>query len=56
LSRTSSATVRNDPIEKEEPSRTASLFDVPASPATTAAKSDEEEEILVEAAEDEPTD
>jgi PRTRC genetic system protein E len=33
---------------KEEPSRTASLFDAPASPATTEAESDEEEEILAE--------
>jgi hypothetical protein len=41
---------------KEEPSRTASLFDAPAPPATTEAESDEEEEILAEAAEDEPTD
>ena len=35
---------------KEEPSRTASLFDVPAPPAT---ESDEEEEILAESVEDE---
>jgi PRTRC genetic system protein E len=33
---------------KEEPSRTASLFDAPASPATATAESDEEEEILAE--------
>jgi PRTRC genetic system protein E len=37
---------------KEEPSRTASLFDTPASPATTATESDEEEEILAEAFEE----
>ena len=41
---------------KEEPSRTASLFDTPAPPATMATESDEEEEILTETAEDEPTD
>jgi PRTRC genetic system protein E len=41
---------------KEEPSRTASLFDAPAPPATTATESDEEEDILAETAEDEPTD
>ena len=35
---------------KEEPSRTASLFDAPAPPAT---ESDEEEEILAESVEDE---
>ncbi|HMG84624.1 MAG TPA: PRTRC system protein E [Terracidiphilus sp.] len=40
---------------KEEPSRTANLFDSPA-PATMATELDEEEEILSEAAEDEPTD
>jgi PRTRC genetic system protein E len=41
---------------KEEPSRTASLFDVPAPPATTATtaiESDEEDEILAESIEDE---
>ena len=41
---------------KEEPSRTASLFDAPAPPATTATtetQSDEEEEILAESIEDE---
>jgi PRTRC genetic system protein E len=38
---------------KEEPSRTASLFDAPAPPATTATESDEEEEILAESVEDE---
>jgi PRTRC genetic system protein E len=38
---------------KEEPSRTASLFDAPAPPATTAIESDEEEEILAESIEDE---
>jgi hypothetical protein len=37
---------------KEEPSRTASLFDAPAQPATTATESDEEEEILAESVED----
>ena len=41
---------------KEEPSRTASLFDALAPPATTEAESDEEEEILAEATEDEPVD
>ena len=41
---------------KDEPSRTASLFDVPAPPATTATESDEEDEILAEAAEDELAD
>ena len=41
---------------KEEPSRAASLFDAPPSPAPTATESDEEEEILGEAAEDEPAD
>jgi PRTRC genetic system protein E len=41
---------------KHEASRTASLFDAPASPATTATESDEEEENLVETAEDEPSD
>jgi hypothetical protein len=40
---------------KEEPSRTASLFDASAPPATTATESDEEEKILAEAAEDETT-
>lgn len=40
---------------KEEPSRTASLFDAPAPPATTETESDQEEEILTETAEDEPT-
>jgi PRTRC genetic system protein E len=38
---------------KEEPSRTSSLFDAPAPPATTATESDEEEEILAESADDE---
>jgi len=38
---------------KEESSRTASLFDAPAPPATTAIESDEEEEILAESIEDE---
>ena len=41
---------------KEEPSRTASLFDAPAPPTTTTSESDEDEEILAEAAEDELTD
>ncbi len=41
---------------KEEPSRTASLFDAPAQPATTETESDEEEDILAETAEDEPSD
>jgi PRTRC genetic system protein E len=44
---------------KDEPSRTASLFDAPAPPATTATsatESDEEDEILAEAAEVELTD
>jgi PRTRC genetic system protein E len=41
---------------KEEPSRTASLFDTPASSATTATESDEEEEILAEALEEGHTD
>ena len=41
---------------KEEPSRTASLFEAPAPPATTEAESDGEEEILAEATEDEPVD
>jgi PRTRC genetic system protein E len=40
---------------KEEPSRTASLFDAPA-PATMATELDDEEEIIADAAEDEPTD
>ena len=38
---------------KEEPSRTASLFDAPAPPATTETESDEEEENLAESIEDE---
>ena len=38
---------------KEEPSRTASLFDAPAPTATTATESDEKEEILAESIEDE---
>lgn len=38
---------------KEEPSRTASLFDAPAPPAATATESDEEEEILAESVEGE---
>jgi PRTRC genetic system protein E len=38
---------------KEEPSRAASLFDAPA---TTEAESDEGEELLAEATEDEPVD
>jgi len=38
---------------KEELSRTASLFDAPAPPATTATESDEEEEILAESVEGE---
>jgi PRTRC genetic system protein E len=33
---------------KEEPARTSSLFDMPVSPVTTEAESDEEEEILRE--------
>ena len=44
---------------KEEPSRTASLFDAPAPPATTATsgtQSDEEDEILAESIEDEESD
>jgi hypothetical protein len=41
---------------KEEPSRTASLFDAPGSSATTATEPDEDEEILAEAADDEPVD
>jgi hypothetical protein len=44
---------------KEEPSRTASLFDAAAPPATTsttATESDEEEEILAASTEDEPVD
>jgi len=44
---------------KEEPSRTASLFDVPAPPATTATtatESDQEDEILAESIEDEQSD
>ena len=41
---------------KEEPSRMASLFDAPSSPATTAAESDEEEEILAETADEGHTD
>jgi PRTRC genetic system protein E len=35
---------------KEEPSRTASLFDAPASPATMATEPDEEGEMLAESA------
>jgi PRTRC genetic system protein E len=38
---------------KEEPSRTASLFDATAPPATTATESDEEEAILADALEEE---
>ena len=38
---------------KHELSRAASLFDAPMSPAITATESDEEEEILAEAVEDE---
>lgn len=38
---------------KEEPSRTASLFDAPAPPATLGTEADEEEEILAESTEDE---
>ena len=42
---------------KDEPWRAASLFDAPRSAATTTVNElDEEEEILAEAAEDEPTD
>lgn len=44
---------------KDEPSRTASLFDAPAPPATTATsatESNEEDEILAESTEDEPED
>lgn len=41
---------------KEEHSKTASLFDVPASPATTEAESDEEEEILREIEEEDQLD
>jgi len=42
---------------KDEPSRTASLFDTPAPPAITATESDEEEEeVLVEADEGRRTD
>ena len=41
---------------KEEPSRKASLFDAPSPSATTTIESDEEEEILAEAAEDELAD
>ena len=40
----------------EVPSRMASLFDAPAPLSTTEAESDEEEEILAEATEDEPLD
>jgi PRTRC genetic system protein E len=38
---------------KEEPSRTASLFDAPSPPATTVTESDEEEKILADALEEE---
>ena len=41
---------------KVEPSRTASLFDAPAPPATTAIESDDEEEFLAEAGDHEPMD
>jgi len=41
---------------KEEPSRTASLFDAPASPAPTTSESDEEEEILAETTDESHTD
>jgi PRTRC genetic system protein E len=41
---------------KGESSRTASLFDAPASPSTTTTESDEEGEILAEAAEEVHTD
>jgi PRTRC genetic system protein E len=38
---------------KEEPSRTASLFDAPTPPATMAIESDEEEETLADALQEE---
>ena len=44
---------------KQEPARNASLFDIeptPASASLPASEADEDEEILAEAAEDEPTD
>jgi PRTRC genetic system protein E len=41
---------------KEEPSKTASLFDVPAQPARTEAESDEEDEILREIEEEDQVD
>ena len=44
---------------KQEPARNASLFDIGPAPAAAplpASDADEEEEILAEAAEDEPTD
>jgi len=55
---TTTPTDTPEPVKevKEEPSRTADLFDAPASSATTTAGSDEEEEILAEAVEGEPTD
>jgi PRTRC genetic system protein E len=55
---TSTPTETPKPVQpmREEPSRTASLFDAPAPPAATATESDEEEEILAEAGEGEPVD
>ena len=41
-------------LVKEQPPRTSSLFDMPVSPVTTEAESDEEEEILREIEEDQP--
>ena len=41
-------TPRPTQLAKEQPPRTSSLFDMPVSPVTTEAESDEEEEILRE--------
>jgi PRTRC genetic system protein E len=41
---------------KDEPSRTASLFDVPATTTTCASETDEEEEVLAESIEGEQED
>jgi PRTRC genetic system protein E len=53
---TPTETPKTEQPVKEEPSRTASLFDAPVSPATTATsatESDEEDEILAESIDDE---
>lgn len=53
---TSADTPKQAQPVKEEPSRTASLFEAPEQPAPTATESDLEEEILAEATENEPED